>query len=57
MILKLEGIQKTQTHPAGAVRLLELPYNSKAWQLLSEEPLNLGNIYIRSDFEIFVNIN
>jgi hypothetical protein len=45
MILKLEGIQKTQTHPAvsgtGAARLLELPYNSRAWQLSSEESLNL----------------
>jgi hypothetical protein len=42
MVLELEGIQKTQTHPEGAVRLLELPYNSTALQLSSEEPLNLG---------------
>jgi hypothetical protein len=32
MILKLEGIQKTQAHPAGATRLLGLASNSRAWQ-------------------------
>jgi prepilin-type N-terminal cleavage/methylation domain-containing protein len=43
MMLKLEGIPKVQTHPAGALRLLELPSNSRAGQLPSEKSLNLGN--------------